>query len=213
MVGLKVDIVRFIPPYIHVLNMNHLYIIPFVCAVQTAEHNSAHLKWKIKSCQTIASNLLLHTMQWQFIATKKSPLSDSSLHSFQNPYTASLFQRRKYIFIDLLSTVEELPLWKALRTWVHNILHIEAVDHCSARCSTSITLLTSHSSAVSVAFKFHLPQKLFWWWRWRFYQGHVSCPSIIPKTFKQSWQCELYWSLGSEERQNLGEFHIKVRPI
>ena len=114
--GWKVDIVRFIPPYIHVLNMNYLYIIPFVCAVQTAEHNSAHLKWKIKSCQTIASNLLLHTMQWQFIATKKSPLSDSSLHSFQSPYTASLFQRRKYIFIDLLSTVEELPLWKALRT-------------------------------------------------------------------------------------------------
>ena len=70
--GWKVDIVHFIPPYIHVLNMNYLYIIPFVCAVQTAEHNSAHLKWKIKSCQTIASNLLLHTMQWQFIVTKNT---------------------------------------------------------------------------------------------------------------------------------------------
>ena len=74
--------------------MNYLYIIPFVCAVQTAEHNSAHLKWKIKSCQTIASNLLLHTMQWQFIVTKKDQF-------LTNPYilfkiltlTALLFQR------------------------------------------------------------------------------------------------------------------------
>ena len=93
-----------------------MYIIPFVCAVQTAEHNSAHLKWKIKSCQTIASNLLLHTMQWQFIVTKKTPVSDKSLHSFQNPYTHCITVSKMKVRFHrcvLLCTVE---------IWVHNMV-------------------------------------------------------------------------------------------
>ena len=45
---------------------------------------------------------------------KKTPLSDSSIciNSFLNTFTASLFQRWKYIFIGLLSNVEELPMLK-----------------------------------------------------------------------------------------------------
>ena len=45
------------------------------------------------------------------------------------------------------------------RIWVHNILLVEAVDHCSAHCSPAIPPLPL-LTFLSVTFRFHL-QKLF----------------------------------------------------
>ena len=113
--------------------MNYLYIIPFVCAVQTAEHNSAHLKWKIKSCQTIASNLLLHTKQWQFIVTKKH-------HFLTVPYILFKILTLLRCFIENFheGILHCRRIATVKRIWVHNILLVEAVDHCSAHCSPAI---------------------------------------------------------------------------